>query len=276
MPIDKKLVQKRFSRAAGTYDGEAVVQKNMADQLMKVIEEVLTHEQVTNILEIGCGTGYLTGQLLKLLDQKGKLPLTEVFITDISGEMLYTCRRKVEKQFGLLTNLTFQQEDGETIKLSKTVNLIVSNAVFQWFQDLNSALGSLYNVLSKDGWLLFTTFGENTFQELHRTFNHVLGYRPGQPFVSAPEVEKMMKENNFIDVKVLKETQRQYFGQVQDFFKAIKRVGASNACTLPNNRTNYLGKHNYEKIFYHYQKNNSTPQGVFCTYEILYCYGRRI
>ncbi|TRY16574.1 malonyl-[acyl-carrier protein] O-methyltransferase BioC, partial [Geobacillus sp. LEMMJ02] len=53
--IDKQLMQKRFSERATTYDQFANVQKKMAHELIKRI----VHPPKT-ILEIGCGTGYLT------------------------------------------------------------------------------------------------------------------------------------------------------------------------------------------------------------------------
>ncbi|MCL6586559.1 MAG: methyltransferase, partial [Anoxybacillus sp.] len=53
--IDKQLMQKRFSERANTYDQFANVQKKMAHELMARISR-----PPKTILEIGCGTGYLT------------------------------------------------------------------------------------------------------------------------------------------------------------------------------------------------------------------------
>src|SRR5688500_7035775 len=57
--IDKRLLSKRFSEHAKTYDAYANVQKNMAKQLVDLLPQKNTNHKI-NILEIGCGTGYLT------------------------------------------------------------------------------------------------------------------------------------------------------------------------------------------------------------------------
>ena len=57
---DKELVRKRFCGAAEHYDAEALVQKNMAERLALLVRELVPVERVRRVLEIGCGTGFLT------------------------------------------------------------------------------------------------------------------------------------------------------------------------------------------------------------------------
>ena len=59
--IDKEKLKRRFSRNARQYDKYAKVQKNMGDILIEKIKSTKT--QYKNILEIGCGTGYVTKAL---------------------------------------------------------------------------------------------------------------------------------------------------------------------------------------------------------------------
>ncbi|MBU1405117.1 MAG: hypothetical protein KKA71_06715, partial [Proteobacteria bacterium] len=57
----KQRIRLRFSRAAGTYDAHAEVQKDLAARLFRELPEdsgVERSEGVRRILEIGCGTGH--------------------------------------------------------------------------------------------------------------------------------------------------------------------------------------------------------------------------
>ena len=59
--IDKKLVRDRFSKNLEKYNEHARIQKRMAERLFSFIPE----KKYKRILEIGCGTGFLT-KLVKM------------------------------------------------------------------------------------------------------------------------------------------------------------------------------------------------------------------
>lgn len=275
--VNKQLIQKHFSQAAGTYDQYATIQKTMAQELLRSIEELNLMTTSKSILEIGCGTGYFTQLMIQALRKHKIAMLPEIIITDISGEMLQACQKNISSILSANNSVHFMQADGEIISLASPVDIIVSNATFQWFQDLDKSLACLRKNLHQNGWLFFTTFGESTFQELHHSFKYVLGegWHLGQKFISGLELENMMVANNFKDCKIIKDYHRQYFPGVQDFFTSIKKVGASNACLPCHGKNNYIGKKHYREILNYYQNNYQTNQGVYCTYEVLYCYGRR-
>ncbi|KJR48868.1 hypothetical protein UF75_0755 [Desulfosporosinus sp. I2] len=56
MMVDKVQVQKKFGQSAATYDDYAIVQKEMARELLAKIKS--TGRCFQTILEIGCGTGF--------------------------------------------------------------------------------------------------------------------------------------------------------------------------------------------------------------------------
>ena len=271
--INKELVKKRFSHAAKSYDDYAVVQKSMAKKLICLLKEEKALHTARRILEIGCGTGYFTACLLKHLADK-KLKDNKILITDISEEMLYMCKERMKAHGFALDNMDFMQLDGENIALTD-IDLIVANAVFQWFNDLKSALFNYNKCLNKGGSIFFATFGSKTFNEIHSAFNNTVcskkRFKIGQRFVSAEDIGLFMKESGFADVKVLSEFKRQHFKNPRELFKAIKKIGASNACEV-----SYLGKQCYKEFIEYYSKNFSDEQGVYCTYEIIYCYGRKM
>ena len=62
--IDKQQVKFHFSKNASNYNQYANVQRNMKDTLIKfMLQNNKSTIKIKNILEIGCGTGYLTHAL---------------------------------------------------------------------------------------------------------------------------------------------------------------------------------------------------------------------
>jgi malonyl-CoA O-methyltransferase len=87
--IDKRAVARHFSRAAATYDEAALVQADMARDLAVLCPAL---PAAPRLLEIGCGTGLFTDQLLALY------PDASLTIVDISPAMTDHCREKYRTQ----------------------------------------------------------------------------------------------------------------------------------------------------------------------------------
>ena len=157
--LNKNIVENHFSRAAKTYEDNAIIQKELAVNLIKKAKN--SGRDFSRILEIGCGTGYLT-RLLSIAFPKAK-----IFATDISPLMLV----QAEKRHPPCQNKPeFFQQDGENLSVTGTFDLIISNAAFQWFTDYDKAFSGFASRLASEGLLLYSTFGPATFNELHTAF----------------------------------------------------------------------------------------------------------
>ena len=77
--LNRSDIRRRFDRSADNYDQAAVLQRHIADGLLDRLDEL--ERQPSTILDIGCGTGYLT----KLLAQK--FPQAHVVGCDLSPKM---------------------------------------------------------------------------------------------------------------------------------------------------------------------------------------------
>ncbi len=67
-------------------------------------------------------------------------------------------------------NVTFYCGDIERLRLEESHDVIISNATFQWLNNVKRLIRNLFDYLSIDGILLFSIFGQETFQELHALF----------------------------------------------------------------------------------------------------------
>lgn len=208
--IKKELVKKNFSKSTNSYDNFANVQKHMAKELMKNLNDNLNE---IKILEIGSGTGILTNYLIS------KYPNSQITLIDISEPMIESCKNK----FG--NRLNYIVSDAENYEFENKFDLIISNATFQWFNNLNETVEKYKNILNENGKILFSIFAEGTYKELNESFLKVSKeYKYSQNFIGLEELKKIGK--------ILKEEYyMEEYENLLNFLKSIKGIGAQSSLT---------------------------------------------
>lgn len=160
--INKELIKKRFEKSLPTYEKNAAIQKKMAEILLKKLTD-LNGNKFNNILEIGCGTGFLTQGLVQ------NFTFEELFINDIVDSALNNAIRfsdKIKRIYG----------DCEKIAFPDNLDLLVSNATFQWVYDIESQFKKAYSCLCKDGIIAFSTFDKENFHQIKSITGKSLNY----------------------------------------------------------------------------------------------------
>lgn len=188
----KTLIAQSFDRSVENYDDHTVIQKQAAHRLMTLVPDI----EPQSILEIGCGTGYLT----KII--KDRYPNSDITAVDISKNMIACCQSNID-------NICFEVADGEIYETDKKFDLIISNMTIQWFDDVKSGLDHLKNLLKPDGLLVFSGLGRDSFYEWNQV-NNKSGFIEG---------------SNQVDIKLEDRTKIQYKSGL-DFLKSIKIIGA--------------------------------------------------
>lgn len=150
-------VRHAFARATG-YHQRAVVQRRVAGQLAARLGELPLPPR-PRILELGCGTGFLSTELQK------QWPDGHLLLTDLAPAMVARCRAHGAHLPGCPG---FAAMDGEHPAVAPGWDLITASLAFQWFGDLTAALHGFHDLLAPGGWLGFATLGEGTFAEWRR------------------------------------------------------------------------------------------------------------
>lgn len=208
------LIERNFSRSAPTYDTSAAVQRQVAGELLNHIKENDIHD----VLDLGCGTGYYTGLLAE------KFPHARITAVDISGHMIAAARRRLTA-----STVKFIVSDAEEMMSTEKFDLITSNACVHWL-NLDKALMKLRDNLSGGGAMIFSAFGPRTFHELNASLQSA---RPSAQisaacFYARPEMERLLRAH-FANVMVQEQVFQRTFSSLKDLLDTIKYSGARGA-----------------------------------------------
>ena len=201
--MNKDLIQKRFAKNLDTYNDNAKIQKKMAERLLSFLDR----KDFNDILEIGCGTGFLT----QLVNEKFS------FKTYTANDIVESCEKYV-KEINPKINFIPADIEKAVENSDKKYDLIISNAVFQWVENLESFIKLLVSKLNDGGVLLFSTFGPENFREV----NFVLGKT--LPYYSANELQEIIKGYKSV---VEQEMHVMAFKTPKDILKHIKSTGVN-------------------------------------------------
>ena len=143
----KARIARAFSLQVGAYDDVAPVQRLTAGRLAARIGQRASVPP-QRILEIGCGTGFLSAHLARMF------PESDLLLTDISPAMLQHCRARLGERH------RYQVLDGEQPEaLTEKFDLIASSLAFHWFDDLRGGMERLGHLLAPGGRMIDDELG---------------------------------------------------------------------------------------------------------------------
>jgi len=206
------IIKRNFSRYAGYYDTYADVQRNVAENLISLLDG----GRYNKILDIGCGTGNYT----RLLQHK--FPVAHITAVDISQKMVEVAKSKMPSE-----RLKFTVADAQTISFTDNFDLITSNACLHWFDDLDCTLSRYEDILRTGGSMLFSVFGPKTFYQLSESLSRFYGKDipiSSNSFLNANQIEKVL-EKYFDRVYVRQQFFEKTYPSLTRLLKTIKYTG---------------------------------------------------
>jgi len=217
------IVEKNFSKAAEYYHFNASAQKFAAKTVHLIAERRIKYPKAEiSILEIGCGTGFLTSHLFKSFHN------ADFSIMDISSEMLDNCKKNTaEIRDELNIKAKFYKLDAEKHLPNQNFDLIVSSLTFQWIENLQKFMIKIGKLLNHKGVLAFSTLREGTFAQLKNVFDNENFIYPGPAMHS---VEYIVKSCKFLDnLNFVEESFIETFDSPIECLRHIQKTGAGNA-----------------------------------------------
>ena len=239
--FEEKII-KSFSKYARSYDRYALLQRSMAERLASYLPETTP----SHIIELGCGTGVFTRHLLTK-------PIKKITLNDISPAMIEILKSRLE----MPSNVKFLIGNAENVYFEKA-DLICANAVFQWFQEPENSLKHLKNSLTNNGQIIFSTFGAETLKEFRQAAN----MKSPITLYSLKQWRNLIKKTGFTLNSFDIEKKTIFTPNTMNLMKNLQQIGAA-----PIKIFNVGG---LRKIIRYYDKQFSTKQGVYSTWELYY------
>lgn len=212
-------VHHAFSRAAATYDAHAGVQARLAGSLVARGRAEFGRNGFTpgSILELGCGTGFLTHHLRALF------PAARLVATDPSAAMLARAREKP-----VARPVEYLRLAAEKVKLlPERFDLIASSAALQWCADLEPVIAGIADRLAPGGRFLALLFGPETYHELRNAVR--AEYGPEQTIAAAgfPDRDRLKAVlGRYFGATTFAETRlTEDYASLKEFLKVIKATG---------------------------------------------------
>ena len=219
--LDKTRVRAAFNRAANTYDGAAVVQAMVRDEMLSRLDLVKLSPQI--ILDAGCGTGLGS----RMLQQRfGGATIVSL---DMAINMLHKTRTNQPFLKRMFSQPSLLCADIEALPLvENSVGLIWSNLALQWCNDLDAAFGACFNSLQPEGLLMFSTFGPDTLKEL-RIASSADANTHVSRFIDMHDIGDALVRAGFNAPVLDVERYTLTYDDVKAVMKDLKSIGAHNA-----------------------------------------------
>lgn len=216
--IDRAAVRRAFDRAAGRYEREAGLQREIGLELLDRLAPVRIAPE--RIVDLGCGTGELSRRLAGMYRQ------AEVVGVDFAPAML----RRV-RGWRLLGNRP-RPVGADITRLplaDASVDLAVSNLAFQWVEDATALFTEIRRVLRPEGVLMFSTFGPDTLTELRDAWAEVDAGVHVHRFADMHDIGDAMLAAGLRDPVMDVDRARRPYADVTALMRAITAIGAGNA-----------------------------------------------
>ncbi len=236
---EKTKIRQAFSAAAHGYDQVAQLQREVGLQLLQHLD---ANKITGRIVDLGCGTGFLTAELLK--GRPGQ-PITAL---DLAVPMLRMARSKLNAK-----TISYVCADAENLPFADaSLDLVVSNLALQWCGQLDQALADICRALKPGGSLAFSTFGDGTLQELKNAWATVDSHRHVNAFYDRQRLLQAVQEAGFSDIQSHSRRYQPRYGCVLDLLKELKQLGARTV--VAGHSSHLTGKQKMQTMMAAYQR----------------------
>jgi malonyl-CoA O-methyltransferase len=254
-------ISARFAAAAQTYHEESSLQRAVAQKLAATM---LPRGEIESVLEIGCGTGFLTELLRR------HFPLALIDAVDIARPMIDLARERI----GECGRIRWHVADARQFCLDRDFHLIISSSALHWMTPVSETVKRLAGMLEPGGDLVSALMVKGTLEELHAARTRLFPNKTVP--VCLPGAEEILEAIAAAGLRTRssrEEVLRERYGSAREFFLSLNRQGVTGAA---NSGCKLLNRAELRKLIGYYdQRFSASAGGVFATYRILYATARK-
>lgn len=199
----KNNIKNNFNKAAKIYNQNAILQKQVASDLIDFCLPYLNNS--SKIIDLGSGTGFL----YDLISQKQQI--TNFFALDLANSML----KESKSPFNInadINHLPLQKE---------SFNLVISSLALQWLNDFEKIFKNIQNILSEKGLFCFSIITKNSLNNIKNLKINNLNINEFH--------DKKFLENHlkiFSSYKILEKRITLKYDNYYELLQSMKKIGA--------------------------------------------------
>ena len=250
-----------FSRAAGVYERHALLQQQIGAQLLAKVPDM---PDKAKVLDIGTGPGIFTRDIAERFFQ------AHVVGFDIAEGMV----RRAGEDNG---RLDFLQADAQAIPFKDNIfDCAMSNLVYQWVPDLETAFREVHRVLKVDGYFCFSAFGRESLQELFTSLRQSGQGQGDVHFIKTflphkDDCAAALQKARFKTGHLQGETRYIYFSDMFSILRWLKNIGAAGV-----RQDIFIGRDLLHRANDYYLRHFRSNGQVYATFEVIWGYGRKL
>jgi len=260
--LRRSRLRRSFDRAAAGFDAVATLPREVARRMDERLS--LARLPVHDILDAGCGTGHGA----KLLRQRYAAAL--VVELDLSERMLSRrpARRKQAWPWsGRSTRRSAVCADLAQLPLATaSVDLVWSNLVFHWADNLADVFAQMHRVLRPGGLLMFSMLGPDTLKELRAASSgdefqvneHIDMHDVGDALIRCGYADPVM------DMEIFTLT----YTDVPALLRDLQAHGS--ICLARSHRKGLGGREIYQCLISRYEQFRRADNKLPATFEVIY------
>ncbi len=265
--LDRRAVARAFGRASSQYEAAARLQAEVRAELLGRLDHFALTPAV--VVDAGAGTAPATAQLAR------RFPQATVIAFDLALGMLVQAAQRLglrDRVLGGRFGHPFERVCGDVHRLpfaTGSVQLVFSNLMLQWSDDLDAALRELRRVLAPGGMLTFSSFGPDTLRELREAWATVDDAPHVNPFVDMHDLGSALARAGFSEPVLDVDRHRLDYASPLVLMRELQQIGAGNA--LSDRPRGLTGRRRLASLQQAYQAAHGRADGrVTATWEVIY------
>lgn len=241
-----------FERAAPDYEANAVVVREIRARLLERLDYLAIDPKV--VLDLGAASGFSALKLSK------RYPRAGILCLDIAPAMIAAVPA-ADRIRGMCA-------DAAAMPLpDASVDLIFSNLMLPWCDDLDAVLVECCRVLRPHGAFSFATFGPDTLKELRQAWRTVDDYEHVHPFFDMHDIGDALMRAGFAEPVMDVEEVRATYTDVAGLLRDLRGMGSLNA--LPGRRRGLSGRSALRRLGAAYETHRDDSV-LPATFEVVY------
>lgn len=251
------LAPRKFSAAADTYAGESNAQKAVCADLAGWLSDTVDGD----ILELGCGTGALTAELVR------RFPENHITAVDAAPGMIQQAANLIPKR-----RVTWVTADARFYQRDEKFPLIVSSSALHWMLPLRDTFDTLRKQLEHGGQLVAALMVEGTLRHINEARRAVAPDK--QAPVPLPAAKDVIADLRRAEFRVIKTATRRYvenYPDVNTLLRSLRRQGVTGKV---NPDANLLSKNELQALKEYLHHNREPEEDIQAVYQVLFIHAQ--